>query len=116
MKILTNVILSSNDIIKKYTCIWDTGASETLISNKVINELNPVKDGHTYIKTIHGEKKVDKYTLNLLLDKHTKYIKINSACFGNYTEFDVIIGMDIINYGKIILDKGAFSFTIDFLL
>ncbi|MDY0270196.1 hypothetical protein [Trichloromonas sp.] len=105
--------LSNGEIIKQYNCIWDTGSMETLISEKVINDLNPIKNGYVFINTIHGEKKSDKYILQLLLEDHSKSIKINSACFGKSREFDIIIGMDIIEYGLFVLDKGKFSFTIE---
>jgi hypothetical protein len=65
-----------------------------------------------YINTIYGEKKSDKYILQLLLEGHSSSIKINSACFGKSREFDVIIGMDIIEHGLFVLDKGKFSFSI----
>ena len=115
-KILTNICLSNNGIVNQYTCIWDTGSVETLISDKVINDLNPTKHGYVIINTIHGENRSDKYILNLLLEHHTQSIHINSACFGKSREFDVIIGMDIINYGLFIIDKGKFSFKIDNLM
>lgn len=112
-KILSKVWTSNGDSINQYVCIWDTGSMETIVSDKVISDLNPDKHGYVYINTIHKEKKSDKYILQLSLEGHSQSIKINPACFGKSREFDVIIGMDIIQHGLFILDKGKFSFTID---
>lgn len=113
-KILTKIcVFNSIGIEKEYICIWDTGSSETLISNKVVNDLSLKKAGYVYLNTIHGEKKSDKYILNLKLDGHTKSIRNNCASFGNSREFDILIGMDIINYGLFIINHGDFSFIIE---
>lgn len=41
MKVITDVhIFKSSDDIRTYKALWDTGATETLISNKVITESN----------------------------------------------------------------------------
>ena len=114
-KILSNVILINNGLEKQYTCIWDTGSMETLISKKVVTDLKPQKHGYVYLNTIHGEEKVHKYIIQLNLENHSKTIRINTACFGDSREFDVIIGMDIIQYGLFVLDKGKLDFTIDLL-
>ena len=44
-KILSKVWLSNGDLINQYTCIWDTGSMETIISDKVVSELSPEKNG-----------------------------------------------------------------------
>ncbi len=114
-KILSKVWISNDDLINQYVCIWDTGSMETIISDKVLSELNPDKHGWVIINTIHGQKRSDKYILQLSLEGHTQSIKINPASFGKSREFDIIIGMDIIKHGLFILDKGKLSFTIDML-
>jgi hypothetical protein len=40
-KILSKIWLSNGDLIKEYICIWDTGSMETLVSYKVVSDLNP---------------------------------------------------------------------------
>jgi hypothetical protein len=112
-KILSKVWLSNGDLINQYTCIWDTGSMETIISDKVVSELSPEKNGWVNINTIHGENRSDKYILQLSLEGHLQSIKINPASFGKSREFDVIICMDIIIHGLFFLYKGNFSFTID---
>jgi hypothetical protein len=115
-RILTEVYISNGDKIKKYTCIWDTGSIETLISDQVVTDLNPDKHGYVYLKTIHKEQKSDKYLINLLLENHSKSMRLNCACFGQNDLFDVIIGMDIISYGVFLIENQIFTFEINSLL
>ena len=112
-KILSKVWASNGNLINQYVCIWDTGSMETIVSDKVISDLKPDKNGSVIINTIHGETRSNKYILQLLLEGHTQSIRINPASFGKGREFDVIIGMDIIRHGLFILDKGKLSFTIE---
>lgn len=114
-KILSKVWVSNGDLIYQYICIWDTGSTETIVSEKVLSDLKPNKQGYASINTIHGENKSDRYILQLSIDGHSQSIKINPACFGKSREFDVIIGMDIIQHGLFILDHGNFSFVIQSL-
>ena len=114
MKIVTDVyIFKSSDDIRSYKALWDTGATETLISNKVISELNLDQTGEVEVSTINGKIKSKRYGCGLLLNNHSKSINIQPAQFPNRKECDVIIGMDIIQYGLFVLNKGDFSFTID---
>lgn len=113
-RILSKVFISNGDLMKEYTCIWDTGAMETTISNKVISDLNPQKEGgYVFLNTINGEKKSDKYIVIMCIEGHSKSFRLAPSVFGDSKYFDVIIGMDVINFGLFILDKGKFSFTID---
>jgi hypothetical protein len=41
-KILSKIWLSNGETINQYNCIWDTVSMETLISEKVISDLNPM--------------------------------------------------------------------------
>ena len=116
MKIITNVhIFKTSDDIKIYKVLWDTGATESLISNKVIKELKLNKVGEVEVSTINGIIKTNRYECGLLLENHSKSIKVNPAEFSYRKECDVIIGMDIIQYGLFVLDKGKLDFTIDLL-
>jgi predicted aspartyl protease len=41
MKVITDIyIFKTSDDIRVYKALWDTGAIETLISSKIITELN----------------------------------------------------------------------------
>lgn len=49
----------------------------------------------------------------MCIEGHSKSFRLAPSVFGDSKYFDVIIGMDVINFGLFILDKGKFSFTID---
>lgn len=115
-KIITDVYIGKESNFIKYKAIWDTGSSETTISEKVVKQLNLNKHGYVILSTINGERKSDKYLCLLSLIGHSKSISINPACFGNRNDFDIIIGMDIISYGKFLLENDNFSFIIKSLL
>ena len=114
MKIITDIyILKTSDDIRTYKALWDTGVTETLTSSKVITELNLDQKGEVELSTINGIINSKRFGCGLLLENHSKSINIQPAKFSNRKECDFIIGMDIIQYGLFILDKGKFSFTID---
>jgi len=117
-KIITSCYIGKkgNENLLKYNCIWDTGASESMISDKVVKDLNLEKYGYVMLRTINNEKRSDKYLCSLSLMGHTQSISLNPTCFGKSREFDVIIGMDIISYGRFLIENDKFSFTIKSLL
>ena len=55
-KILSKAWLSNGDLINQYVCIWDTGSMETIVSDKVVSELNPEIHGNVLINTIQLTK------------------------------------------------------------
>ena len=114
MKVFTDIyIFKTSDDIRIYRALWDTGATETLISSKVITELNLEQTGEVEVSTINGTINSKRFGCGLLLENHSKSINIQPAEFSHRKECDVIIGMDIIQHGLFILDNGKFSFTID---
>jgi predicted aspartyl protease len=114
MKIITDIyIFKTSDDIKIYKALWDTGATETLISNKVDTELSLEKTGEIEVSTINGVINTKRYECGLLIENHSKSINIQPAEFSYRKECDIIIGMDVIQHGLFILNKGKFSFTIE---
>lgn len=111
MKVITDIyIFKTSDDIRFYKALWDNGATETLIS---ITELNLEKTGEVEVSTINGILKSKRFSCGLLLENHSKSINIQPAEYSYRRECDVIIDMDIIQYGLFIINKGEFSFTID---
>lgn len=67
MKVITDIyIFKTSDDIRIYKALWDTGATETLISSKVVSELNLEQKGEVELSTIkwtiRESLKVNKYT------------------------------------------------------
>ena len=94
-----------------YTAIWDTGATNTVISEKLAQKLNLTPIGKANVSTAGGIIEVNKYVLGLKLPNNLQ---------------DFLIGMDIINLGDFSVTnlngKTTFSFrypsceTIDYVL
>jgi predicted aspartyl protease len=62
-----------------YKALWDTGATETLISNKVSSELDLDVAGTVSVSTIHGITQVKRHECCILLNNHSKSINLHPA-------------------------------------
>ncbi len=108
-----------------YTAIWDTGATNTVISEKLAQKLNLTPIGKANVSTAGGIIEVNKYVLGLKLPNNLK-IKNVLVTAGKLNDTDFLIGMDIINLGDFSVTnlngKTTFSFrypsceTIDYVL
>lgn len=98
-----------------YDALWDTGATNTVISKKVVDELGLKPVSKT--KTFHanGESIVDVYYVNVILPNNMgcNFLKVTQGILPN---FDVLIGMDIIGQGEFIIsqvdNKSIFEFRL----
>lgn len=95
----------------KYTALWDTGATSTVISNNVVKALNLKPTGIKKVYHANGESNVYTYLICLMLP--------NGICFpslavseGVLHGMDVLIGMDVIGNGDFtITNKNGTIFT-----
>lgn len=90
-------------IKKQFTCIWDTGATNTVISTNVINALNLKPTGRTIVHTVGEGGKVNEYEVNTYIVNiylpHNVMIIGAIVSEGGIGGGDMLIGMDIINMG-----------------
>lgn len=92
--------------IKKFVAIWDTGASSSAISQKVVDALGLIPTGWGYSETASGRDKVQKYGVNIILPTEVGFSSVEVSC--NKMKIDVLIGMDIISKGDFcITNKGG---------
>ena len=95
--------------------LWDTGATGTVISKRVIDTLNLRPISKCKVFHAGGESIVNVYAINLHLPNHVafQFIKVTE---GNLNGFDVLIGMDVMSQGDFSLSnfqgKTTFSFRI----
>jgi len=82
----------------KYQCIWDTGATGSVITTKVVNNLGLRPIGKTICQTVGGQKEQNVYLVAIMLPNGVGFpsIPVTEGEIGNY---DVLIGMDIIGVG-----------------
>lgn len=101
--------------IKQFKALWDTGATASVISTDVVNELglSPISQCRTY--HAQGESIVNVYLIDMVLPNHL-LIRNVQVTEGRLNGFGVLMGMDIINLGDFALthrdNKTVFSFQI----
>ena len=110
--------LSANDSrIHWRTALWDTGASQSCISNRLADALNLEADGYIDAATATGIVELAVYTVHLVLPSRIVFQSIQVIEF-IYTDddCDLIIGMDIMTQGDLAMTnlegRTVFSFRI----
>ncbi len=88
---------------EKYIAIWDTGATGTVITKKVVDNLGlkPIAKAISY--HANGSSEVNVYAINLILPNTVGFSTL-TVTEGILRNADVLIGMDVIT-------KGDFSIT-----
>ena len=114
-KTLTNdVSVMAGKKTIKATALWDTGATSSCVSERVVKELNPPLRGKTTIRTPSGEDVANIYEVNILLPNKVNVERtlVIESKIGNQG-IDVLIGMDIIAIGDFAVSNfdGKTSFT-----
>jgi predicted aspartyl protease len=99
--------------LKEFNCIWDTGATNTVISQKVVTECGLQPIGMTRVKGVNSESTKYTYLVNVILPNGVglAHLKVIESDIGGS---DVLIGMDVISKGDFVVTnykgKTVFSF------
>ena len=100
---------------KTFIAIWDTGATGSVIMQKVIDELGLKDSGMTTAIGIEGEHPTNTYLVSIALPNRIAFPSIRVTS-GKVLHADVLIGMDIISNGDFSVSnyggKTCFSFRI----
>jgi predicted aspartyl protease len=83
---------------KQYSAIWDTGATGTLVTQKVVDECKLSAIGLTEIHTPSGTARRNTFLVNIWLPNHVVIPEV-TVVLGDLEGGDVLIGMDIIGKG-----------------
>lgn len=88
---------------RQYVAIWDTGATNTVVTRRVAQELGLQPSGRVTIQAVGAgdqvhEYETDTYLLNIYLPNNVAIIGIRVS-EGTIGGADVILGMDIIIHG-----------------
>jgi predicted aspartyl protease len=110
--------ISKNPVppVKHYEAIWDTGATGTVITKKVVDELGLVPTGKTTSIHAGGSDEVNTYLINVYLPNGIAVpgVRVITAVLTGNAE--MLIGMDIISLGDFSITnlqgKTCFSFRI----
>lgn len=108
----------------KFRGLWDTGATNSVITENVINRLGLKPTGLCKSFHVGGSEMVNTYLVNILLPNNTGVASIQVSK-GVLHDADVLIGMDVITKGDFSIGncggKTCFTFqippthTIDFV-
>ena len=98
---------------KLHIALWDTGATGSVITQKVINELNLIPVSCINVSTPQGTYEANCYFVDISLTDEA-IIPNLYVVHGEPTGCDILIGMDIINRGDFAVsnfnDKTQFTF------
>jgi len=100
---------------KTFTAIWDTGATSSVITEKVVDQCGLKPTGMTRVSHAHGEVTAEVYRVNIGLPNKVAFSNV-IVTKGILAGSDALIGMDIINYGDFAVTntdgQTVFSFRI----
>ena len=122
LNMLKTDTLVLSDIRKKDTSytpklwrgLWDTGASKSSITQRIVDDLNLIPVGNTNISTANGVVVVNTYFVDFGLPNGVTVKNVLVSCADLGDDIDVLIGMDIIRHGDFSItnvnNKTTFSF------
>lgn len=86
----------------KSTAIWDTGASASVITDKVVQSLGLIATGMSRVNTANGTVNQRTYIVDIQLPNNVTVKDVTVTGVANLSgNCDVLIGMDIINTGDL---------------
>lgn len=102
--ITTQVKISKNDILEsenalQVTAIWDTGATNCAITEKVANELGLIPISKIPVQSASEIKLQNVYIINLSLPNNVLLNNVKVTGMADLSNADMLIGMDVINCG-----------------
>ena len=100
---------------RKYYGLWDTGASASCISQRIVDDLKLIEISKCVTYGVHGPKTTGLYPIAALLPNNVSTGPI-AAALGDFgkQEFDMLIGMDIITHGDFAVTHHKGKTTLSF--
>ena len=83
---------------EEFIAIWDTGATGTVISQKIVRECGLKPIGLVKVYTANDERLSQVYLVSIFLPNHVLFPQLR-VTEGTILDADVLIGMDIITRG-----------------
>ncbi len=82
----------------EFLAIWDTGATNTVITEKVVNTCGLKPIGMARVNTVNGQADCPVFLVNLLLPSNVVFHHLR-VTQGQLIGADMLIGMDVITRG-----------------
>ena len=86
------------------TTVWDTGATNTIISPSIVTALGLKPYKKSLIEGVGGTMDSSVYKITIYTDNGIEFKSINALC-GDIGDYDLIIGMDIIMQGDFVISN-----------
>lgn len=100
---------------KNYSGLWDTGATNSVISQKIVDECGLKPIGMALVHSATESKHCEVYLISMFLPNKVVFPQVR-VTKGVLTDCDLLIGMDIINQGDFAVThndgKTMFSFRL----
>jgi len=114
-RLITEVTVNNENNVIKVPALWDTGATNTCVSNDVVNKLSLICTGKKNMQTPSGVNEANTYLVTIALPNNV-VIKDIEVCNAKIEDqgIGVLIGMDIMTKGDFALSnyngRTVFSF------
>ena len=112
-------VYASNTNKKPYHtefAVWDTGSTNTVISMKIVKALGLRPIGEAIVGSFGGGSTSSLYLVDIGLPTKDVVLELEVIGSEDMEDYDILIGMDIINYGDMAItnkgDKTTFAFRI----
>ena len=101
---------------KLWQGIWDTGATGSCITQRIVEDLQLIPIGKSQISTANGLKTVNTYLVDIGLPNNVIISNVVVSCADLGKDLDLLIGMDIIGLGDFAITnvngRTTFSFRL----
>jgi hypothetical protein len=96
--------------------LWDTGATNTVITRTVVDRLGFLPTGRTIVHGVNSTDEVNTYYVDILLPNNVRIRMVRvTECELNSPGIDLLVGMNIIQLGDLAISNGTghtiFSFA-----
>lgn len=98
---------------KEFTAIWDTGATNSVITQAVVDQCGLMPIGIAQVHTAGGDTLTEVYLITLFLPNKV-FITQLRVSRGQVTGADILIGMDIIGRGDFVVTNFNGKTTLSF--
>lgn len=83
---------------EQFEAIWDTGATNSVITQAVVDKCGLAQTGRAISHGIHGEELVETYLVSIVLPNRVRFRSV-PVTKGKILDADMVLGMDIIGAG-----------------
>ena len=102
--------------VKFFQAVWDTGATATVITEKVVSECGLTESGKTELHGVLGSEITPTYLVDVFLPNKVRVREVTVAKALLTGDSDILVGMDIIGMGDFAVSsyqrKTSFSFRV----